>query len=122
MSSLWVLKAKEWPQDPRSEAARSSEFYVRPGTYTVGRQANQCDIDVPEDKSISRIHATIEIPSLAKWQKGKKPEPYVIIKDSSRYGSLVSAKNDLGPDGQVGTEQNGYNRWLVRFGFQSPFR
>ena len=122
MSSLWVLKAKEWPEDTRSEAVRNAEFYLRPGKYRVGRQANQCDIDVPEDKSISRSHATITIPSLVAWQREENPEPYVAIQDSSRYGTLVSSKNDLSPEGEVATEQRGHHRWLVRFGFQSPFR
>lgn len=54
MASLWLLEAKAFPDDDRGEAARTVKFWLKPGTYSVGRTAGQADLDVIEDKSISR--------------------------------------------------------------------
>lgn len=72
MSSLWLLEAKQFQDDRRSETAKGVRFFLRPGTYTVGREADHCDIDIAEDRSISRVHATITVPCLGSWPAGEQ--------------------------------------------------
>jgi hypothetical protein len=74
-----------------------------------------------EDKTISRIHATITVPNLDSWRK-EGTEPYILIKDSSRFGTLVASSNELAADGVVGQEFKAQDQWIVRFGFSSPFK
>ena len=119
--SLWLLEAKAFPQDTRSKEATSTCFILTPGTYSVGRKEGQCDIDVPEDKSISRIHAEIKVPSINEIEQHSQP-PSIIATDKSKYGTVVSKDNTLEGDGQVGTVQHVEHRWLVKFGYSSPFR
>ena len=81
---LWLLQAKEFPNDERSREARRAEFYLKPGTYTVGRSATQCDIAVIDDPSISRLHAELEVTS---WSDEK---PSVLVKGAAMSGCNVS--------------------------------
>lgn len=60
-SCVWLLHAKEFPDDDRSLEARSAKFYLTPGTYVVGRSTAQCDIPLAEDQSISRHHAELVV-------------------------------------------------------------
>ena len=53
-AALWLLEAKAFPDDERGAEARSVRFWLRPGAYSVGRSAAQADVDVVDDKSISR--------------------------------------------------------------------
>ncbi len=72
-ASLWLLEAKAFQQEDRSEAARSVHFWLRPGGYVVGRQG--ADIVVEEDKSISRRHAELTVPRAV--QGG---DPHIVVK------------------------------------------
>jgi len=125
MSSLWLLKAKPYsPHEDRSAAAYDAQFWLRPGTYSVGRsatQSQQCDVECLEDDSVSRQHACIEVPSLSEWQ-AQGDAPFVTIRDSSKYGTHVSAVNDLAADSVPGMTAKVFDRWLIRFGNLSPFR
>jgi len=117
--SIWLLEAKAFPDDTRSEAATSSRFWLYPGTYIVGRKEGQCDVDVPEDPSISRIHAEIKVPSTDAVQQS----PYITVTDKSKFGTFVSSENNnLHHEGQVGTVQNVEHRWFIKWGYQSIFR
>jgi hypothetical protein len=117
--SLWLLEAKVFLNDTRSKAATSSLFWLNPGTYTVGRKEGQCDVDVPEDTSISRIHAEIKVPSTEELRQS----PYITVTDKSKFGTYVNSENkNLNGTGQIGTVQNVGHRWFVRWGYQSIFR
>jgi len=59
-ASLWLLEAKRFEQDDRSQAATSVRYWLKPGTYVVGRAG--ADLEVLEDKSISRKHAELIVP------------------------------------------------------------
>ena len=121
MSCLWLVEAKAYPDDTRASDATTSKFWLRPGSYTLGRPGSSCDVVVTSDKSISRVHANIIVPDLREVaQQGEVP--FVGIVDCSRYGTLVTRQNDLAADGAVGATQRAYDRWLVRFGYQSPFK
>lgn len=123
-SSLWLLEAKAFtPAEERSAAAAQAQFWLRPGTYNVGRSAAhpQCDVECLDDNSISRQHATIEVPTLSEWQ-AQGNVPFVTIRDTSRYGTLVTADNDLHAADTRGITANAFDRWLVRFGNMSPFK
>jgi pSer/pThr/pTyr-binding forkhead associated (FHA) protein len=116
--SIWLLEAKPFSEDTRSVAATSARFWITPGTYTVGRTAIQCDIDVPEDKTISRTHAEIKVPSSEELQHS----PYITITDKSKYGTYATKGNNLEQTGQVNTVLRAEHYWLLRFGYGSPFR
>jgi hypothetical protein len=116
--SLWLLEAKPFPEDTRSAAATSQRVWLSPGTYTVGRKEGQCDIAVEEDKSISRLHAEITVPSIE--ELGEPPS--ITILDKSKYGTYVTSGTNLQPEGEKGTVQKVEHRWLVKFGYQSPYR
>jgi hypothetical protein len=116
--SIWLLEAKALTQDVRSPAATSSRFWLRPGTYTVGRKEGQCDIPVIEDKSISNKHAEINVPSIEELHQS----PHITITDKSKYGTYVTGGNDLQPLGPTGTAQKAEHRWLVKFGYLSVFK
>ena len=117
---MWQIKAKAYPNETRSSEAVNVEYWLRPGSYTVGRKKSEdCDIAVIDDKSISRIHATIKVPSL---NLDEGTVPYVSIVDSSSYGTFVTSSDDLSPSGQTKITLRAENRNLVRFGYLSPFR
>jgi len=120
MSSLWLLEAKAYPEENRSAEAISKRYWLRPGTYTVGRPGTSSDIALLEDKSISRNHAIVIVPSLQEWLH--TGAPYVEIKDTSRYGTLVAERNDLQADGVTKQTLRAFDRYMLRFGYQSPFK
>ncbi|KAL4442023.1 hypothetical protein ABPG77_011284 [Micractinium sp. CCAP 211/92] len=119
-ASLWLLEAKAFQQEDRSEAARSVHFWLRPGGYVVGRQG--ADIVVEEDKSISRRHAELTVPRAV--QGG---DPHIVVKDISKYGTYVDEATDgtatfkSPPLGQ-GASASLVPGSMVRFGHHSPFR
>ncbi len=80
--ALWLLEAKAFPDDDRVADAREARFYLKPGTYSVGRAAGSSDLDVIDDKSISRKHAEVIVPSLADYLVDDlwHGAPYVLVK------------------------------------------
>lgn len=68
MTSLWLLEAKEFADDDRPLESRTVKYFLKPGTYSVGRLAGQCDIAVTDDKSISREHAHLWVPGPEAWE------------------------------------------------------
>lgn len=72
-ASLWLLEAKAFQEEERSEASYSVQFWLKPGGYTVGRQG--ADIVVEEDKSISRRHAELSVPPATQGD-----DPHVLVK------------------------------------------
>jgi hypothetical protein len=121
MSSLWLLEAKTYPHEDRGGAATTARYLLRPGRYTVGREGQQCDLELLDDKSISRVHAHLEVPSLQEWAAAGG-RPYITVRDASRYGSLVTDVNDLTKDGVPGLTAQAFDHFLIRFGFKSPFK
>lgn len=124
MSSLWVLESKAYPDDLRSTETKTAKYWLRPGTYTVGR-GTAADISIFEDNSISRMHAIVTVPSLQEIKEGSGAGvPYVEIQDKSKFGTLVvdgkAKKFDVkSPVGQTSIARN---KFLIRFGSLSPFR
>ena len=76
-SALWLLEAKCFQQDDRSSAAYSVKYWLKPGNLVVGRQGAEVQVD--EDKSISRKHAEITVVPAEKWQQ-EGGEPFVLVK------------------------------------------
>lgn len=72
-ASLWLLEAKAFQEEERSEAAYSVQLWLKPGGYIVGRQG--ADIVVEEDKSISRRHAELVVP-----QDTVSDDAHVVVK------------------------------------------
>ncbi|ORZ02664.1 hypothetical protein BCR43DRAFT_559542 [Syncephalastrum racemosum] len=76
----------------RCQQGNNGVYLLRPGhTYTIGRKAG--DILLPNDKSISRIHAkiTIHACSMDDIFDGNKPE--VTLTDcNSKYGTVAQGK------------------------------
>ena len=124
MSSLWILASRAYPDDPRCEDTKTARFWLRPGRYTVGRTSNS-DIPVVEDRSISRTHAVVTVPSVKQWENGDgKKMPYVVIKDKSKFGTLVADADTkrFDVESSIGEEAIAYDKCLIRFGSSSPFR
>ncbi|KAL4443803.1 hypothetical protein ABPG75_011540 [Micractinium tetrahymenae] len=119
-ASLWLLEAKAFQEEERSEAACSVQFWLKPGGYTVGRQG--ADLVIEEDKSISRRHAELAVPPTASGDG-----PHVMVKDLGKYGTYVDASTDgtaafnNPPLGQ-GASARLVPGSMVRFGYRSPFR
>lgn len=78
-SSLWLLEAKRHATEDRSSQACSVKFWLKPGAVVVGRQG-QAELPVGEDKSISRKHADITVPTAEDWQREEGGQPYVLLK------------------------------------------
>ncbi|XP_017280594.1 nibrin [Kryptolebias marmoratus] len=73
---MWILT----PQQPGGET-----HYLLPGKeYTVGRK--NCDILLPNDQSISRVHAHLSA-----------AEQTLTLKDSSKYGTFVNNQSLTAP-------------------------
>lgn len=81
-----------WALTPVNTASGLQKFYFcAAGTYKVGRKG--CDILVPTDTSISRVHAEITIEKMVAWdpQSGAPATPsYVSVVDRSKYGTFVN--------------------------------
>ena len=79
-SSLWLLEAKPFATEERSEKASTVKFWLRPGTAIVGRQGS--DVPVEEDKSISRKHAEVTVLPAKEWRL-EGGAPCVIVKGAA---------------------------------------
>ena len=55
---MWLLRQVAPPG-----AAPGLRWWLPPGTYTVGRRADQADLVVEGDKSLSRRHAVLTVPA-----------------------------------------------------------
>lgn len=87
---LFLLEAKAFPDDERSSAAREVKFWLKPGNYSVGRSAGQADIDVIDDKSISRKHAELVVPTWDELQEGE--QPYVLLRGATLQRGCIACR------------------------------
>ena len=87
-SSLWLLEAKPFATEERSEKASTVKFWLRPGTAIVGRQVS--DVPVEEDKSISRKHAEITVLPAKEWRQ-EGGAPCVIVKGAAPPPAAAAA-------------------------------
>ncbi|EFN58297.1 hypothetical protein CHLNCDRAFT_142287 [Chlorella variabilis] len=121
-SSLWLLEAKRHATEDRSSQACSVKFWLKPGAVVVGRQG-QAELPVGEDKSISRKHADITVPTAEDWQREEGGQPYVLLKDRSKYGTWVSPTSTFADSERLGGEAARVPpNCMVRFGYKSPFK
>ena len=107
---IWCLEAKRFSEETRSSSATSARFYFSgPGSYTIGRQG--CDVIIEEDRSISRVHATLEIAN----------DGPVRVQNHGQFGTQAAASKVF--DKGVGTsEMLVHDNYYLQFGMRSPFR
>jgi hypothetical protein len=84
MSQLWLLEAKPFTQEDRTEVATSVAFWLKPGTYVVGKRGH-ADLPIEEDKSISRKHAEITVPTSGS-------QPHILLKGAARRLTASAAE------------------------------
>lgn len=75
-SAMWLLEAKSYLPDDRSEAAGSVRYWLKPGGYAVGKPRHS-EVEIDEDKSISRKHGDLAVPPTAEREAGAPP--YVLL-------------------------------------------
>ncbi|KAL6774522.1 NBS1 [Auxenochlorella protothecoides x Auxenochlorella symbiontica] len=121
MTSLWLLEAKEFADDDRPLESRTAKYFLKPGTYSVGRLAGQCDIAVTDDKSISREHAHLWVPGPEAWES-EAQGPFIRVSDTSRYGTLVTPTNEGMLARGKDKEAVARHEFYIKFGLKSPFR
>ncbi|RMZ53573.1 hypothetical protein APUTEX25_003395, partial [Auxenochlorella protothecoides] len=113
--------AKEFADDDRPLESRTVKYFLKPGTYSVGRLAGQCDIAVTDDKSISREHAHLWVPGPEAWES-EAQGPFVRVSDTSRYGTLVTPTNEGMLARGKDKEAVARHEFYIKFGLKSPFR
>jgi hypothetical protein len=119
-SALWMLEGRRVANDPRTEPVACARFWLSPGQHIVGRATDQCDIDLLEDKSISRAHATLTVPPLG--DVGLSLRPFLGLRDSSRYGTVVGDTRFLNREPIVDADATLHDGQLVKFGYSSPYK